>query len=191
MFRTLKERRDEHCGTGGNVPGEEVTVCRDEPNRADPDPDIGPMRLAIAASREALDAGNNPYGAVLVSAGGEVLHVATNRQNTERDITGHAEVVLVREAAARLGAAALWNATVFASGEPCAMCSGALYWAGIRRIVYAASNEVMNELFGGDQLPIHCAEVLAGASRKVQVDGPVLADAAVAVLQEAVVRSKR
>ena len=149
------------------------------------------MRLAIAASREALDAGNNPYGAVLVSAGGEVLHVATNRQNTERDITGHAEVVLVREAAARLGAAALWNATVFASGEPCAMCSGALYWAGIRRIVYAASNEVMNELFGGDQLPIHCAEVLAGASRKVQVDGPVLADAAVAVLQEAVVRSKR
>ena len=96
--------------------------------------------------------------------------------------------MLVREAAARLGATALTGATVYASGEPCAMCSGALYWAGIRRVVYAASNDVMDDLFGGDQLPIRCAEVLAGASRTVQVDGPLLADAAVAVLQEAVAR---
>ncbi len=151
--------------------------------------DLEPMRLAIAASRQALDAGNNPYGAVLVSAAGEVLHVAANRQNTDHDITGHAEVVLVREASARLGAAALAGCAVYASGEPCAMCSGALYWAGIRRIVYAASNEVMNDLFGGDQLPIHCAEVLAGASREVQVDGPLLADDAVAVLRDAAARS--
>ena len=152
--------------------------------------DRRPMRLAIAASRAALEAGDQPYGAVLVSARGEVLHVAGNRQNTQRDVTGHAEVVLVREAAARLGAAALVDGTVYASGEPCAMCSGALYWAGISRIVYAASNDAMNELFGGDQLSIRCAEVLASASRRVQVDGPVLADAAVAVLREAAARSR-
>lgn len=151
--------------------------------------DVQGMRLAIDASREALLAGNQPYGAVLVAAGGEILHVAGNRQNTDRDPTAHAEVVLVREAAARLGAAALRGATVYASGEPCAMCSGALYWAGVRRVVYAASNEVMNQLFDGDQLPIHCAQVLAGASREVQVDGPVLAEAAVAVLHEAVARA--
>ncbi len=151
--------------------------------------DLEPMRLAIAASRKALAAGNSPYGAVLVSAAGEVLQVATNQQNTDHDVTGHAEVVLVREASARLGAAALAGSTVYASGEPCAMCSGALYWAGIRRIVYAASNEVMNELFGGDRLPIHCAEVLAGASRKVQVGGPLLAEDAVAVLRVAAARS--
>ena len=153
--------------------------------------DLEAMRLAIAASHEALEAGNNPYGAVLVSASGELLHVAGNQQNTERDPTAHAELVLVRQAAARLGAAALRDATVHASGEPCAMCSGALYWAGIRRIVYAASNEVMNELFGGDQLPIRCAQVLAGASRQVQVDGPVLAAAAVAELKQAAARRKR
>lgn len=149
------------------------------------------MRLAIAASREALDAGNNPYGAVLVSARGEVLHVAANRQNSDSDITAHAEVVLVREAAARLGAAALAGSVVYASGEPCAMCSGALYWAGVRRIVFAAPSEVMNKLFGGEQLPIRCAEVLTGASRKVQVDGPLHCDDAVAVLRDAVARSKR
>ena len=152
--------------------------------------DAAAMQRAIAASRAALHAGNNPYGAVLVSAAGAVLHVATNQQHTAHDPTAHAEVMLVREAAARLGAAALRDTTVYASGEPCAMCAGALYWAGVRRIVYAASNEVMNGLFGGDQLPIHCAEVLASASRQVQVDGPVLADAAVAVLQEAVARGK-
>jgi tRNA(Arg) A34 adenosine deaminase TadA len=152
-------------------------------------PDLAPMRLAISASRKALDAGDRPYGAVLVSPSGEILHVASNNQNTASDVTGHAETVLVREAAARLGAQALAGSTVFASGEPCAMCSGALYWAGVARIVFAAPNDVMNELMGGHHLPIRCAEVLHGASRAVQVDGPVLGDAAVEVLRDAAARA--
>ena len=153
--------------------------------------DLAPMQLAIAASRAALDAGNNPYGATLVSAGGEVLHVAGNNEVSSGDCTGHAEVVLVREASARLGPAALRGSTVYASGEPCAMCSGGLFWAGVRRVVYAASNEVMAEMFGGDRLPIGCAEVLAGASPPVRVDGPVLAEPALAVLRDAVARRAR
>lgn len=148
------------------------------------------MRLAIAASRKALDNGDNPYGAVLVSAGGEVLHVATNNQHTDQDCTAHAEVVLVREAASRLGAATLVGGTVYASGEPCAMCAGAMYWAGVRRIVYAASSPVMGALFGGDTLSIRCADVLAGASRRVDVDGPVLEEVAVAVLRDALARQQ-
>jgi tRNA(adenine34) deaminase len=154
-------------------------------------PDIEPMRLAIAASRKALEKGDNPYGAVLVSASGEVLHVAANRQHTDQDCTAHAEVVLVREVASRLGAQALVDGTVYASGEPCAMCAGAMYWAGVRRIVYAASNPVMGALFGGDTLSIRCAEVLAGASRQVDVVGPVLEDAAVAVLRDAQERCRK
>lgn len=154
------------------------------------DADAAPMRLAIAASREALDAGNKPYGAVLVSAGGDFLHVAGNSQYTSGDPTAHAELVLVREAAARLGAAALVGATVYASGEPCAMCAGALFWAGVRRVVFAAPNQVMNRMFGGDTLPIQCAEVLAGGSRRVQVDGPILEAEAVAVLRDALQRQR-
>ena len=153
--------------------------------------DLAAMQLAIAASRAALDAGNNPYGATLVSADGEVLHVAGNNEVSSGDCTGHAEVVLVREASARLGPAALRGSTVYASGEPCAMCSGALFWAGVRRVVYAASNEAMAEMFSGDRLPIGCAEVLAGASPPVRVDGPVLAEPALAVLRDAVARSAR
>lgn len=148
------------------------------------------MRCAIDASQAALDAGDMPYGAALVSAQGDVLMVAGNRQVTSGDCTAHAEVVLIREASARLGPAALRGATVYASGEPCAMCSGALFWAGVRRVVYAASSDVMAELFGGDLLPIRCAQVLADADPPVQVDGPVGAAAALAVLREAAERQR-
>src|SRR4030095_1761106 len=98
---------------------------------------------------------------------------------------------LIREATARLGADALRGATVYASGEPCAMCSGALFWSGVRRVVYAASSEVMAKLLGGDVLPIRCTQVFAGASRPVEVDGPVLEEAASAVLREAAARQSR
>jgi len=62
------------------------------------------MRMAIAASRAAMAAGNMPYGAVLVSPAGETLFTAQNNQRTSSDCTGHAETALVREAAAALGA---------------------------------------------------------------------------------------
>ena len=143
------------------------------------------MGLAIKASREALEAGDMPYGAALVSATGELLQVSRNRQVSSADCTAHAEVVVVREASARLGLAALLGSTVYASGEPCAMCSGAMFWAGVRRVVFAAPTDVMAELFGGDTLPIRCAQVLAGAVPAVKVEGPVAAEEALVVLREA------
>jgi len=150
--------------------------------------DVAPMRLAIEASRAALDAGDRPYGAVLVSPRGEVLHVARNTQVSSGDCTAHAEMVLVRQASARLGPGAMSGATVYASGEPCAMCSGALFWSGVRRVVFGASSDVMARLLGGDLLPLRCAQVFAGASRPVDVDGPVLAEEAAAVLRDAAAR---
>ena len=159
-------------------------------------PDLGPdelaaMRLAIAASREALDAGDGPYGATLVSAAGKILQVARNTKVTSGDSSAHAEMVAVREVAARLGADAVKGSTVFASGEPCAMCAGAMFWAGVKRVVYGATNPQIAALFGGQLLPIRCADVLAGASPALQVDGPVLGDEAIAVFQEAVARRTR
>lgn len=143
------------------------------------------MRRAISASREALEAGDRPYGATLVGSEGEVLHVARNRQQTLADPTAHAETMLIREVAATLGAQALLGATVVASGEPCPMCAGALFWAGIRRIVYGAPNDEMTAIFGGDHLPLTCSQTLAGASPPVIVEGPLLADEALAILRDA------
>lgn len=152
------------------------------------DTDLPPMRLAIEASRQALEAGDMPYGATLVSPAGQVLLTERNRQNTAQDCTAHAEMVLVREAARQLGAEALQGATVYASGEPCAMCAGAMYWAGVGRVVWAAPQPDMADLLGGALLPARCADLLGEGSPPVPVTGGVLQDEAMAVLREAAAR---
>ena len=149
------------------------------------DADIAPMQQAIAASRAALAAGNQPYGAALVSPQGQLLLTAQNRQVTEDDCTAHAELELVRQATRQLGASALQGGTVYASGEPCAMCSGALFWAGVRRVVFAVPHDDMARILGGRLLPIRAAAVLGSGLPPVEVDGPLLADEAIQVLREA------
>jgi len=142
------------------------------------------MRMAIDASREALRAGNMPYGAVMVSADGGLVHVSQNNQVTSGDCTGHAETVLIREICAAYGAARLAGATVYASGEPCAMCAGALFWAKVARVVFGASNESIMAVGGPPTLALNTAAVLAAGSHAIKVDGPLLEEEAVAVLRE-------
>jgi len=148
------------------------------------DDDTRFMQTAIEASAIAVQAGDMPFGAVLVSPEGKGLLVARNNQNTAADCTGHAEMVLVREAARRLGPASLHGATVYASGEPCAMCSGALFWARVRRVVYAASSQDIVTALGEPMLPIDSATVLAAARPVVTVEGPLLGPQAVQVLRD-------
>ena len=106
------------------------------------------LRAAIELSRAARAKGNEPYGALLVDAGGTVLLGGENTQVTDRDCTGHAELNLMRAASRRFDAATLGGCTVYASGEPCPMCAGAIYWGGVRRVVYALSVESMIALAG-------------------------------------------
>lgn len=142
------------------------------------------MRLAIEASARALAEGDGPFGAVL-TRDGALLHVARNNQNTSGDLMGHAEVVLVREVVQTQGKAMLHGATVYASGEPCAMCCGAMFWAGVRRVVYAATQQDIIDALGGMSLPIASTKVFEGAEPRVVIDGPVLREAAAAVLRRA------
>ena len=147
------------------------------------DADTAPMRLALDAARQAVAEGNMPFGATLTTPDGRVLWVSRNNQVTQADCTGHAETVLVREATAGLGAAALRGATVYASGEPCAMCAGTMFWAGISRVVFAATQDDIGQVLGGPLLPIRTAEVMAGAQPAVVVDGPCLREEGVGVLR--------
>ena len=141
------------------------------------------LLAAIEASRVASARGDEPYGAVLADQAGRVLAAAGNTQVTERDCTGHAESNLLREATRRFDASVLARCTVFASGEPCAMCAGAIYWSGVGRVVYALGNARMAALAGaGDELNLGCREVLARGTRPVTVVGPALEDEAAAVL---------
>lgn len=146
------------------------------------------MQLAIDASSGAVRAGNMPFGAVLVRDG-QVLQVSANEQRTgnggKGDLTAHAEIMLIRDAELAHGRAALVGSTVYASGEPCAMCTGALFWAGVARIVYAATTPDIIAALGGPELPLRTEAVLSGARPAPSVEGPLLRDAAVAVLRAA------
>lgn len=143
------------------------------------DTDLYWLRDAIAQSRQAAEAGNQPYGAVLISPDGARLWAAHNTQGRPEDVTGHAELNLVRQAAECLGPHTLVGATVYASGEPCPMCAGALYWAGVARVVFALDVDSMRALNGeASVLPLRCAQVLSGGTRAVAVAGPALQEEA-------------
>lgn len=100
--------------------------------------ELGHLRRCVALAAEALEAGDQPFGSVLVAADGTVLAEARNRA-ASGDPTRHPEFDLARWAAEHMAPADRAVATVFTSGEHCPMCSAAHGWAGLGRIVYVAS----------------------------------------------------
>ncbi|HMF28981.1 MAG TPA: tRNA adenosine(34) deaminase TadA [Candidatus Cybelea sp.] len=94
------------------------------------------LRRAIELAAEAERAGDVPIGAVLVS--GDLVLEAKNEKELRGDATAHAEILLLREAARRLGAWRLSDATLYVTKEPCVMCAGAIVAARIKRLVYGA-----------------------------------------------------
>lgn len=153
-----------------------------------PDLDLVHLRRAIAVSRAARAGGNHPFGAVLVGPDGEVVLEAENSVTTERDVTGHAETNLVRLASRSIAADLLPAHTLYTSCEPCAMCSGAIYWSGIGRVVYALAESGLRELTGAHPdnptLTHPCRLVLGAGNRTIEVSGPHLEDEAAAEHQD-------
>ncbi|KAI1175527.1 cytidine/deoxycytidylate deaminase [Nemania sp. FL0916] len=97
------------------------------------------LERCIALAAEALEAGDAPFGSVLAENSGAALHEDRNRIATTGDATRHPEFELARWAAANMTPEARAMATVYTSGEHCAMCSAAHAWVGLGRIVYVAS----------------------------------------------------
>jgi tRNA(Arg) A34 adenosine deaminase TadA len=147
-----------------------------------PEDDERFLRLAIEAARRARERGNHPFGAVLVDSASRVLLEAENSVLTDRDPTAHAELSLIRTAGARYDPSELAACTLYSSTEPCPMCSGAIYWGGIRRLVYGLGQSRFYELAGdGGKLALSCREVLAAASERLEVVGPLVEDEAARV----------
>ena len=143
------------------------------------------LRRAVTLARAARDHGNHPFGSLLTDAGGTVLLEAENTVVTEADATGHAETNLVRLASRRYSREALQAMTLYTSTEPCAMCSGAIYWSGIGQVVYALAESTLAGVTGPDPenptLSLPCREVFARGQRPVEVRGPFPLPEAVAV----------
>jgi len=96
------------------------------------------MAIALEEAHKAYSEGEVPVGAVILGADGEVLARAHNRTVTDRDPTAHAEMLVLREAASRLGNERLTGAALYVTVEPCCMCAGAAVWARIGRLVFGA-----------------------------------------------------
>jgi tRNA(Arg) A34 adenosine deaminase TadA len=92
---------------------------------------------AIELAADGINSGGGPFGAVIVKDN-EIISESTNRVALNNDPTAHAEVLAIRQAAATLTSFELDGCTLYTSCEPCPMCLGAIYWSGIKKVVYAS-----------------------------------------------------
>ena len=129
-------------------------------------------RQAIDLARQARVAGNHPFGALLALDGAVIL-TAENTVNTDRDPTAHAETNLVAKAIRELSPDQIRRSVLYTSCEPCPMCVGKMYWAGIRAIAYALPAEELAAIAGSDFL-VPCAELFGRAAQRVTITGPLL-----------------
>lgn len=102
---------------------------------------------------EAVAAGDDPFGSVLVDSSGVVVAEDRNREATSGDPTAHPETALARWAALNLDADDRAGATLYTSGEHCPMCAAAQGWSGVGRAVYVASSAQLTEWRAGWGLP--------------------------------------
>jgi tRNA(Arg) A34 adenosine deaminase TadA len=107
--------------------------------------DLAHLRRCVELAEEALDAGDEPFGSVLVGADDELLAEDRNRETSNGDQTQHPEFALARWAATHLTAEERAAATVFTSGEHCPMCAAAHGWVGLGRIVYVHSSAQLGQ----------------------------------------------
>lgn len=157
------------------------------PRQFDDPADIGAtdgtyLRQAIAWSCTARARGNRPFGAVVISGEGDLLAEAYCNTTETGDCTGHAETNAVRQLSPRFAREMLARATLYSSAEPCVMCAGAIYWAGIGRVVFGIDAERLREFRGErpDQrdAELSCRDVFAASPHAIECIGPALIEEA-------------
>jgi tRNA(Arg) A34 adenosine deaminase TadA len=136
--------------------------------------DVKRLARAVELAREALEAGDEPYGSVLIAADGHTLFEDRNRAG-DGDETRHPEFEIARWAARNISPAERAAATVYTSGEHCPMCSAAHAWVGLGRIVYAVSSAQVSEWRASWGIPAGAVAPLpiSAVAPSVPADGPV------------------
>jgi tRNA(Arg) A34 adenosine deaminase TadA len=143
------------------------------------------LRHSFDVARRSMANGNHPFGAILVDINRKVLIESENGYMPAHDGTAHAERLLATQSCRTLKAEELAAATMYSSAEPCAMCAGAMYWAGIGRLVYGLSEARLRGITGNHPenptLDLPCRAVFATGQRATEVIGPLLEDEAAAL----------
>jgi tRNA(Arg) A34 adenosine deaminase TadA len=147
------------------------------------DADLELLRRSFDVARRSREAGDHPFGCLIAGPAGEVLREQGNGYSSEGgDRTAHAEKLLASWAAKTFDLDYLQRCTLYSSAEPCAMCSGAIYWAGVGRVVYGQSEKALKAQTGAHEenptLDLPCDIVFAAGQRATEVVGPMLEDEA-------------
>jgi len=140
------------------------------------------MRMAIAAARRGIAAGQTPFGACVVKDGRAVV-CAHNQVFRNTDITAHAEIVAIRRACRLLGTVTLEGCAIYSTTEPCPMCFSACHWARIDRIVYGTA--IRDALKAGfNELTVSCRRLGRLGGSRIAVEGGVLRAEALHLFEE-------
>lgn len=133
------------------------------------------LRRTIEIAADARASGNHPFGALLADADGTILIEGANNFATEKG-PGHAEARVARQAAVQFSPEQLLNCTLVTSVEPCAMCAGATYWAGIGALAFGMTEKRLAVLTGDNPenltMDMPCEKVFAAGQRQTKVFGP-------------------
>lgn len=137
---------------------------------------------AVRLAAEGLANGNPPFGAVLV-LDGQIRAKAYNTIQTDSNFMLHGEINCLMKAREILSPGDFSRAVLYASSEPCPMCCGAIYWSGIRTVVFGSSRQALTRVrkFG---LYIECREILGKATDTVEVIGPVCEEAVIPLYEK-------
>ena len=137
------------------------------------------LRLSFDVAKRARESGDHPFGSILADAEGNVLMEQGNGYTSEGgDRTAHAERILASRAAKKYDVEFLQSCTLYTSAEPCAMCSGAIYWAGIGRVVFGQTEKALKAQTGDHEenptLDLPCHIIFEAGQRPTEIVGPLL-----------------
>lgn len=135
------------------------------------------LRIALQSREE----GGWPFGAVLVK-GGVVVAEAQDRRLDLSDPTAHPELLLVRSFCQNMRIMSLRGYSLYSSVEPCPMCAGAIYWAGLSKLVYSVPQSELQKLTGGPP-QLKCETVICRLGSWTEVRGPLLLESGLAILR--------
>ncbi|MEM7102737.1 MAG: nucleoside deaminase [Bacteroidota bacterium] len=142
-------------------------------------------RLAILSAESGFD----PFGAVLVKDG-EVVASSIDKCIAYSDPTAHAELILISEYCRENKRISLEGFTLYCNVEPCVMCSGAIHWSRISRVVFGVSQSSLQKVSKGKQKP-SCEELINIGNSKIEIVGPLLSKEGLAVLKKYPFKSKK
>ena len=139
--------------------------------------EVALLRRVIEICEEAKERGDHPFGCLLADAEGNILLEQGNEEVTRGgDCTSHAETLLMRKASQIYDKEAMSKLTMYNSADSCAMCTGAMYWGNLGRMVYICSESTLKELTGDDMrnptLNLPSVVVIASGQKEMEILGP-------------------